>query len=36
VERYRWTNVAQAVVALYEELLAVAAREKEKALTEIA
>jgi len=36
VERYRWTNVAQAVVGLYEELLAGAAREEEKALTEIA
>jgi D-inositol-3-phosphate glycosyltransferase len=36
VERYRWTNVAEAVVGLYEELLADTAREEERTLTEIA
>jgi D-inositol-3-phosphate glycosyltransferase len=36
VERYRWTNVAHAVLGLYEELLADATREEERTLTEIA
>jgi D-inositol-3-phosphate glycosyltransferase len=36
VERYRWANVAEAVVGLYEELLRNTSPEPERTLTEIA
>jgi D-inositol-3-phosphate glycosyltransferase len=36
VERYRWANVAEAVVGLYQELLGDTSAQKERTLTEIA